>query len=154
MEAGEVGDEEAAAADFAQQQATSKLMRERAVKRALYLAMFRAIVRKVILQKFWQEMFDTKTDELEKRTTDSVYRRIGRKEILFQKEKNVLSIPFNERDSIQEKIAKLIVIKMKCMDKFHPVREFLGKRTQIDSGFNLCSFIETPSNAGQILKIC
>lgn len=94
----------------------------KAIHRGKYLLMFRKLVRKVILKKFWQGIFDANLDPNQMRNTNTVFRRIGQKEILFQSEKRILAIPYKERDEVQKKISHLIVARLNCLDIFEPVR--------------------------------
>lgn len=86
-----------------------------------YLFMFRKIVRKVILKKFWQGIFDANLSLDKIRSTHHIFRPIGHKELLFQQERRILSIPFQERDEIHWKIAELIITKLHCLQRFEPV---------------------------------
>ena len=94
-----------------------------------YLLMFRKIVRKVILKRFWQAMFDKDLSLDQTRNTNTVFRRIGHKEILFEQERRYLAKPFVERDVVQKKIAELIVTRLKCLEVFEPVRQ--SKQAQL-----------------------
>lgn len=85
-----------------------------------YLLMFRKIVRKVILKKFWQGIFDANLSLDQIRNTQHIFRPIGQNELLFQQERRILTIPFHERDAIQRKIAELIITQLKCMARFEP----------------------------------
>lgn len=87
-----------------------------------YLLMFRKIVRKVILKRFWQGIFDANLSQDNTRNTHTVFRRIGQKELLFQQERRILGKPFHERDAVQKKIAQLIIARLNCLGIFHPVR--------------------------------
>lgn len=89
-----------------------------------YLFMFRKLVRKVILKRFWQGIFDANLSLDQIRSTQNIFRRIGQKELLFQKEKRILGIPFLERDEVQRKIAELIIVRLNCMEMFNPVSCF------------------------------
>lgn len=86
------------------------------------ILMFRKIVRKVILKRFWQGIFDGNLSIDKPRNTQHVFRRMGQKELLFQQEQRILAIPYLERDRIQQKIAELIITQFKCMENFSPVR--------------------------------
>lgn len=90
-------------------------------QRGKYLLMFRKIVRKVILKRFWQGIFDANLS-LDKIRSTTVFRRTGVKELLFQQEKRILTIPFLDRDSVQRKFAELIITRLNCMGIFEPVR--------------------------------
>lgn len=83
--------------------------------------MFRKIVRKVILKRFWQGIFDANLNPDITRNTKTVFRRIGQKELLFQQERRIVGKPFNERNDVQKKIAELIIARLKCLDIFEPV---------------------------------
>lgn len=86
-----------------------------------YLFIFRKLVRKVILKRFWQGIFDANLSLDQIRSTQNIFRRIGQKELLFQKEKRILGIAFLERDEVQRKIAELIIVRLNCMEMFNPV---------------------------------
>lgn len=86
-----------------------------------YLLMFRKIVRKVILKRFWQGIFDANLNPDITRNTKTVFRRIGQKELWFQQERRIVGRPFNERNDVQKKIAELIIARLKCLDIFEPV---------------------------------
>lgn len=96
-------------------------------QRGKYLLMFRKLVRKVILKKFWQGIFDANLDLNKVRSTTTGFRRIGQKEILFQSEIRILTIPYKERDEVQKKIAELIITQLQCMKIFEPVSGVDGK---------------------------
>lgn len=91
--------------------------------RGKYLQMFRKLVRKVILKRFWQGIFDANLELNKLRNTSEVFRRIGKKEILFQSEKRILGIPYKERDAVQKKIGELIICRLHCLEIFEPVRK-------------------------------